>query len=82
MTTATPAQVSSYLGSAQKIDSDFERRNVLTSFVSRNPLDKSGFLAVLQAIDGMDSDFEIRTVLAAIAKRMPADNELINRYRR
>ena len=82
MTTATPAQVSSYLRSAQKIDSDFERRNVLTSFVSRNPLDKSGFLAVLQAIDGMDSDFEIRTVLAAIAKRMPADNELINRYRR
>jgi len=82
MATATPAQVSSYLRSAQKIDSDFERRNVLTSFVSRNPLDKSGFLAVLQAIDGMDSDFEIRTVLAAVAKRMPDDSELINRYRR
>ncbi len=82
MAAATPAQISGYLRSAQKIDSDFERRKVLTSYVSRNPLDKDGFLAVLQAIDGMDSDFEIRTVLAAIAKRMPADSELINRYRR
>jgi hypothetical protein len=82
MTTATPAQVSSYLRSAQKIDSDFERRNVLTSFVSRNPLDKSGFLAVLQAIDGMDSILKSAPCWLAIAKRMPADNELINRYRR
>jgi len=82
MTTATAAQIAAFMKSAQKIDSDFERKNVLTSFVNRNPLDKNGLLAVLQAMDGMGSDFEIRTVLTTVAKRMPADSELVSRYRR
>ncbi len=82
MANATPAQVSAFMKSAQKINSDFERKNVLTNFVNRNTLDKNGMLAVLQAMDGMGSDFEIRSVLTTVAKRMPADSELVSRYRR
>jgi hypothetical protein len=82
MANATPAQVSAFMKSTQKIGSDFERKNVLTNFVNRNTLDKNGLLAVLQAIDGMGSDFEIRAVLTTVAKRMPADGELVSRYRR
>lgn len=77
-----PVSLAAFLKSAQRIGSDFERKNVLIAVVEGVKLDKAGYAAVLQAISGMGSDFEIGNILTTLAQRMPADAELIANYRR
>jgi hypothetical protein len=78
----TDGELTAFLAVVAKIDGDFERKNVLIELVDKTSLDKRGYAAVLQAINGMHSDFEIRHVLVTLAKKMPADNELVARYRK
>jgi hypothetical protein len=76
------AQLAAYLAIANKIDGAFERQNVLVDLANRATLDKAGYAAVLQSIEGMRGDFEIKNVLSAVAKKIPADGELVARYRK
>lgn len=78
----TDGELDAFLAVVAKIDGDFERKNVLIELVNKTTLDKRGYTAVLQAINGMQSDFDIRNVLVTLAKKMPADGELVARYRK
>jgi hypothetical protein len=76
------AQLGGYLATANKIDSAFERQNVLVDLVNRATLDKAGYAAVLQSVEGMRGDFAVKNVLSTVAKKIPADGELVSRYRK
>lgn len=74
-------QALAYVKASKRIDADFERRTALMALLDKVTLDKAGYTAVLDAVDGMGASFEIRTVLVAVARKMPADGDLIARYR-
>lgn len=80
--TPDAAQLAAYLAIANKIDGAFERQNVLVDLVNRTTLDKAGYAAVLQSVEGMRGDFEVKNVLSTVAKKIPADGELVSRYRK
>lgn len=82
MHTPDAAQLTAYLAIANKIDGAFERQNVLIDFVNRATLDKAGYAAVLQSVEGMRGDVEVKNVLSTVAKKIPADGELVSRYRK
>lgn len=79
-TSGTPA-LPLFLRSAGKIDSDFERRGVLTTLVERADLDSPGYQQLLSTVAAIHSNFEKQVALVAIAKRMPRDPGLVSRFR-
>ena len=66
---------------ARRLDSDFERRVALVSFLETVQPGRAASLAVLESAAGIGSDFETLQVLRALAAVMPADADLIARYR-
>jgi hypothetical protein len=82
MEKASTPQIEAFLKSARGIDSAFELRSVMNTFVKRVNFEKSAYAAVFQSIDAIDSDFEKRSALETLAKKMPRDAELVARYRK
>jgi len=82
LTGPAAALVPQYTQAAAALGGGFEQRSALVALIDAVPLDATGCLAVMDALDHVTSSFDLLTTLQALAPKLPADAVLVSRYRR